>query len=397
MRALAVMHLADVTGPAKTLYPRLEALARRGELVTLVPAPGPVADLYARIGTVLVRAYDTVTRPRTLSGTLRAAIQFGRDVATFRAEIQGQAADVVVVATSSLPAALLASKLERVPAVAYVAEVFDRRPPDGLFQYVAQSALSRLTVSWSSAIVCASNAVAGRLPTSRRTRITTIAPGFRPPLRVKQAYALRDRLGIPRDALCLAVVGSLSIGRGPDVVVRALPEILARIPNTYCVFAGVPHRRAVDFAYRDGLVELTRSLGVAQRVVFAGFVDPIDEVYAAADVVINPVRMSEAFGRVPFEALAAGKPVIASRVGAIPDLLGDERHALLVEPDDPTALGDAVVRLASDAGLGHRLAAAGAELVRRRFQEEEGIRAFSAVVDDVLAQRACGRRGATRA
>jgi glycosyltransferase involved in cell wall biosynthesis len=390
VRTLAVMHLADVTGPAKSLFPRLQTLAARGELVTVVPAPGSVGDLYSRIGAVVVRPYDGVTRPPSPRAALRAAARFARDVNVFRGEINRRTPDLVVVATATLPAALLASRLERVPAITYIAEILDRRPRDGLVRYAAQSALSRLTLAWSSTIVSASEAVTRNLPGST-TRIVTIPPGFSLGVPTGGGAALRERLGVPLDAFCLAVAGSISIGRGHDVLVRALPEILARLPDTYCVLAGVPHRRAADLAYRDRLLELTRALGLADRLILAGFVDPIEELYAAADVVVNPVRMSEAFGRVAFEAFAAGKPVVASRVGAIPELLVHERHALLVEPDDPAALRDAVCRLAADDDLRARLAEGGRDLVRRRFREADGVRAFSAVVDDVIGERVAAR------
>ena len=397
MRALAVMHLADVTGPAKSLYPRLETLARRGEVVTLVPASGSVGDLYARIGPVVVRPYEAVTRPASPRAALRMAARFVRDVAIFRTEIVRRRPDVVLVATATLPAALLASRLERVPGIAYVAEVFDEQPRDRLALYAAQSALSRLTVSWSTTVVAASDAVARKLPRGATTRIAVIPPGFAPAARPTDSHSgLRERLGIPGDAFCLAVVGSISIGRGHDVAVRALPEIIARVPNAYCVFAGVPHRRAVDFAFRDRVLALVRSLDVANRAIFAGFVDPIEDLYAAVDVVVNPVRMSEAFGRVAFEALAAGKPVIVSRVGAIPELLVDGRDALLVRPDDPAALAEAVVRMAGDADLRNRLANAGGDLVRRRFREADGIRAFSVVVDDAVGGSTASRTASRR-
>jgi glycosyltransferase involved in cell wall biosynthesis len=386
MRTMAVMHLADVTGPAKSLYPRLEALAQRGEVVTLVPAAGSVADLYAGIGRVVVRPYEAVTRPPSPNAAVVAAVRFARDVAMFRNEIARHRPDIVVVATATLPAALLASKLERVARIAYVAEMFDWRGRGGAVSHAAQRVLLRLTVSSSSAVVAASDAVARTLPRSRRTPVVAIPPGFRAAAPAERS-GMRERLGIPGDAFCVVVVGSLSVGRAQDVVVRALPGILARVPETYCIFAGIPHRRAVDFAYRDHVLQLVRVHGVADRVIFAGFVDPVEQVYEAADVVVNPVRMSEAFGRVAFEALAAAKPVVASRAGAIPELLCDGRHALLVEPDDPVALGDAVVRLARDADLRTRLAEAGRDLVRRRFREADAIRAFSAVVEDVVGGR----------
>jgi glycosyltransferase involved in cell wall biosynthesis len=111
-------------------------------------------------------------------------------------------------------------------------------------------------------------------------------------------------------------------------------------------------------------------------------------VYAAVDVVVNPARVSEAFGRVAVEALAAGRPVVATRVGAVAEVLRPGEDALIVEPDDPHAIAAAVVRLWRDPELRHRLVASGYERVRERFREDDAARAFVAVVKEVLVPAA---------
>ena len=70
-------------------------------------------------------------------------------------------------------------------------------------------------------------------------------------------------------------------------------------------------------------------------MIVAGHSSDVADLYAAADVIVNPARFNEPFGRVPFEAAIAGKPAVVTRVGAIPELLRDGESALIVEPDDP--------------------------------------------------------------
>ena len=133
----------------------------------------------------------------------------------------------------------------------------------------------------------------------------------------------------------LASVGYLTEGRGQDLLVRAMPAILERLPDARYVLAGDPFPRPQDIAYRDRLVALVDELGLGDSVIVAGHVEEIADVYAAADVVVNPARFNEPFGRVPFEAAVAGRPAVVTRVGAIPELLRDGSSALIVEPEDP--------------------------------------------------------------
>jgi glycosyltransferase involved in cell wall biosynthesis len=180
------------------------------------------------------------------------------------------------------------------------------------------------------------------------------------------------------------VVGNITPGRGQDLVIRALPGLRARLPDVRCLIAGVALERDADLAYRDELTRLAEDLGVADLLTFAGFVESVADVYAAADVVVNPVRIPEGFGRVAVEALLAGRPVVASRIGAIPEILRDGRDALLVEPDNPGAIASAVIRLWEDNELRSRLVASGRARVVAEFDEDASVELFEQVVARVV-------------
>jgi len=178
-------------------------------------------------------------------------------------------------------------------------------------------------------------------------------------------------------------VGNVTYGRGQDLIVRALPLIRQRLPDVHCIVAGQAHPNPADLAYRRDLETLAAQLGVEDRVAFVGFVDRVADLYAAADIVVNPVRFNEPFGRVAVEAMSAGRPVIAARVGAIPEIMRDGRDALLVDPDDEQALAAAVVRLWSDRKLREQQVDAGKRLVVSKFDERAAVEAFAAIVDEV--------------
>ena len=385
-RTTVVFHLADVTGPAKSLRPRLEALARRGvALEVLAPGEGSLARAYGDLGSVRALPYASLTVPRTLREGARALRSFTRDVALFRRELRLRRPDVVVVVTTVLPAALIAARLERLPTVAYVGEIFPTRATGGTARALGGRVIARLSAALADRLVCCSKTVAGQF--KRHGGTVTIYPG------ISRAYAEGDRAGfrarhgLEKASPLLAVVGNVTEGRGQDTAVRALAVLRKQFPDAQLVIVGLPHPRPVDEAFGAAVHDLVRELGVGRSVTFTGFVERVADVYAAADVVVNPARLNEAFGRVAFEAFMAGRPVVASAVGAVPEVLGNGRDTLLVPRDDPVALAEAVSRLVENPALRDRLVAEGSRRVESEFGEEAGIEAFERVVADVIEKR----------
>lgn len=385
MRTLAVMHIASAGGPPQHLRPWLAALAARGSLEVFVPATGSARRLYEPFATTTVLRYGTLHFPSGPLDLLRMAARFAADVGTFWRHFRRACPDVVVVVTTVVPAALVAARLTRTPAIVYVGEIADKRYVRGRLRTVAGRAVLTLTERLASALVCCSRTVAAQFDASGRRRlIATIYPGV-DVNRVSPAPNGGGASSPGRDGgPCLAVVGNITRGRGQDLVIRSLPLVRREFPGARCVIAGLSLGREADEAYRRALVQLADSLGVAEAVTFAGFVDPIADVYACADIVVNPARFNEPFGEVALEALAAGRPVIAARVGAIPEVLTDGEDALLVEPDSPLAIASAVRRLWTDPALRERLVANGRRRVLRDFDQATGVRAFSDLVSAVL-------------
>ena len=361
LRTLALMHLADMGGPPRSLYRQLEALAARGELEVLVPEEGEVSRLYGSIATTTQASFGPITFPSGARDAIALGARTTREVAKLRAHLRRSRPDLVVLATAMLPAALTAARLEGVPAVVCAGEIFDRGPARSL----AGRALGRFTVSSASAVVCCSDRVREQFPRRPAVPVVTVYPGIAAGYADGDGRAFRERHGIPESAFCVAVVGSLTAGRGQDLAVRALALLRESMPDAHLLVVGIPHPRPIDRAYAARLPRLAESLGVAGAVTFTGFVSEVADVYAAADVIVNPVRVNEAFGRVALEALVARRPVVAARVGAIDEVLREDVDALVVEPGDATAIASAVERLRRDEPLRRRLMEAGSARVAR--------------------------------
>jgi glycosyltransferase involved in cell wall biosynthesis len=151
------------------------------------------------------------------------------------------------------------------------------------------------------------------------------------------------------------------------------------------VLVGDPHPRGVDRDYAAELHALAAELGVTGSVVFPGALADLSDLYAAADVVVNPARIPESFGRVAAEAVLAGRPVVSADVGAVREVLRDGVDGLLVPPESADAIAAAVLTLWRDPEHGRRMAAAGAERVRAEFGREQDLAAWRSVIEALAA------------
>jgi glycosyltransferase involved in cell wall biosynthesis len=379
-RVTVVFHLADITGPARTLAPRLAALADRMDVEVVLPAPGRATRLFEPHSHVTCLPYASATFPDGAVEAARAGARLARDVVLLRRHLRARQPDLVIVVATVLPAPLLAARLERVPSLVYAAEILDRGHVGGLLRGLGAAATARLVRQLARCVVACSETVAAQFR-GGPADVRVIYPGIPPQI----AGGSRGRLR-PGDNCgpCLAVVGSITPGRGQDVAVRALAALRASLPNAHLLLAGAPHPRPSDLAFERRLRKLAGELGVAGAVSFLGHEEDVADVYAAADVVVNPARASEGFGRAAVEALAAGRPVVASRVGAVPEVLRDGVDAFLIPPDDPDALGSAIRRLLTDDALARSFVERGRTRVIDQFAEERGVATFCEVVDRAL-------------
>ena len=169
----------------------------------------------------------------------------------------------------------------------------------------------------------------------------------------------------------LLTIARLAERKGQDNVIRALPEVMAAVPDVCYAVGGTG-------PYRGKLEDLAEAQALTDRVEFVGFVPEAElaAMYAAADVFVmvsRELRQSgnvEGFGIVFLEANAAGTAVLAGRSGGIEDAVVDGFSGLLVDPEDVGAVAEALTRLLEDGDLRARLPAQGMERVKREFDRE---------------------------
>lgn len=192
---------------------------------------------------------------------------------------------------------------------------------------------------------------------------------------------LRDEFQIPCEEVLVGVVARLEAEKGHRHLVAAMPAVLERAPRTWLAIVGEGSERAA-------LEEQAGALppDVRDRIIFTGLRDDISAVTGDLDIAVLP-SMREAQGISILEAMARRKPVIASAVGGIPEVVTDGVDGLLVPPGDSAALADAIVRLARSPSLRERIGEAGYATVAQRFSIDAQVHGIEAIYDEEL-QRA---------
>jgi glycosyltransferase involved in cell wall biosynthesis len=155
--------------------------------------------------------------------------------------------------------------------------------------------------------------------------------------------AARRSLDWPDEACVVIGVGRLVPVKGFDLLVRAFSRVLDDEPKARLVLVG-------DGPERLSLERLAQATGISEGVTFVGTSEEVPRHLAASDILVAPSR-NEGQGRVLVEAMALGLPVVGTRVGGIPDVLRDGECGLLVPPENPGELAQAILALARDGEL----------------------------------------------
>lgn len=197
----------------------------------------------------------------------------------------------------------------------------------------------------------------------------------------------RDRLGIG-GGVWVGFVGRLAEQKGLDTLLDAWQIVERENPTALLSLVG-------DGSLRGELQRKARVSGL-ERVSFHGHMKDASVIMSELDVLCLPSRW-EGLGLVLLEAMRAGCPIVASRVGGIPEAVGEHGEAaLLVPPDDPAKLAEALLAVCRDKALRERLGAGGRARFLKLFTKERHVQAMETVYREVLRENPMARSGGTR-
>src|SRR4029079_11106720 len=187
------------------------------------------------------------------------------------------------------------------------------------------------------------------------------------------ASNLRDQYGMEAGSRVVGVVARLEPEKGHQTLIDAWPHVARSVLGAALLVVG-------EGSMRDSLEHRAAANRVAHRVAFTGRRDDIPAITAALDVAVLPSHR-EAQGLSILEAMALSRPVVASDVGGIPEMIEDGVTGVLVPHDNPVALGAAIVRLRTDHALADTIARSGHDLVHERFCVELMVKAIEEIYD----------------
>lgn len=366
-----VIYFTDSTGfggAEQVLLILLEGLDRRCWEPVLVhhshPGIAPLVERARRLD-VKIWAVPPAQDKRGISWVLQFAQELrARRPAVFHAHLCW-----TLACTHGLFAAVLA----RVPAVVATQHLF------GEIGSRREKAIQSVLFWCTHRYIAVSHHVASQLRQACRLsahKVQVIHNGIPlAPFGCKPNIALRATLTQKREGPVILTTARLYKQKGH----RYLLEAAALVPEALFVLAG-------DGPERAGLEAQARSLGVADRVIFLGHRDDIPDLLASCDLFVLP-SIFEGFSVSILEAMAAGKPVIATVVGGADEVIVNGETGLLVPPADPPALAKAIHTVLSDSVLNQRLAAAGKALVHQKFSAETMVQRTTQVYDELLSSR----------
>ncbi|NLD42017.1 MAG: glycosyltransferase family 4 protein [Chloroflexi bacterium] len=247
-------------------------------------------------------------------------------------------------------------------------------------------ALERASARYTDAVIAVAQAQRSELLAAKACtpeRITVVHNGIDLPAPavgegVAQArQETRRRLGLPADARVATMVCRLYRPRDFETLLIAFRQVREELPGARLLIVG-------DGPYRARVEDLVDGLWLSQQVILAGQRDDVPALLAASDLLVHATVGWEGMNLSILEAMAAGLPVVASRVGGIPEAVVDGETGLLVTPRSPAELARALLRLLGDPGEAARLGAKGLARVRALFGVPREIAETEAVYAQVL-------------
>lgn len=198
----------------------------------------------------------------------------------------------------------------------------------------------------------------------------------------KDIAALKRSFNIDMDDNVVGMIGRLETVKGPEFFVDMASHLSEKHPRTKFIITG-------EGSLRGELEERARRSGLSGSVIFTGWRDDIPEILSILDILVMP-SLNEAVGMSIIEAQAEGVPVVATRVGGIPEVVRDKVTGLLVAPSDSKALAEAVSALLSDNDRRAEMALMGKSWVRGKFTASQMVTKTSDLYADLFNRRKYG-------
>jgi glycosyltransferase involved in cell wall biosynthesis len=388
-RILFVNPVGQIGGAERSLLDLLAGLDRhRFEPLAICFASGPLVSALSELDVPVTvmqvnRSLLDLSfrgRRRSMAASALLALQTAAPVIRLAKLMSRQR--IALVHTNGIKAQLIAGAAARLsgrPVIWHLRDILGRGRQEQLM----------LRVGGRCADVIVANSEATRRAVEDRVRCGTVTvhngvdiDRFRPDV---DGAAIRRELGVPDDVPLVGMVGMLAPWKGQDVFLRAACRISERVPEARFVIVGDEiYTTNGHGKHRADLQQLAAELNLGSRVIFTGYRDDMPAVMASLDVLVHASVEAEPFGRVLIEAMASGKPVIATIGGGTSEIVTDGETGALVSPGSPDAIAQALERLLAERELGVAMGSRGRECVEQRFTVRQHVCAIERAYESAM-------------
>jgi hypothetical protein len=373
MKVLLVHHSSDLYGSDRGLLWIASAIQDHGDDVEIViPFPGPLESELEKIK-VPVNILDPIVFRRNLmnpADLARMSFLAGPRIAKLGRLIKKGNFDLVHTNTGVIVGSPIASRLVGVPHIWHFRELLLEF---GNLWKVHEP----YVVMASKKIICASNAVAMQFNSAaarKKIKVIHSAVPYPDPLEETPSGGDASKNGRPLRLLC---TGRIAPYKSQDDLIEAVGHLRDRGLDVELILLGDVFGGQTD--YLDSLKRQTTRLRLTEQVKFLGFREDVKPFLDAADICVMPSRRPEGLGLVVLEAMARGKPIVATKGGGVLDIIDNGRNGLLVPPGDPVAMSRAIEELALDADRRRTMGLMGHATVAQHFTVKQ-------MTDRILAE-----------
>ncbi len=253
--------------------------------------------------------------------------------------------------------------------------------PEDFYARKPVALTARLAATRQSGTIVISEAVERHLVRYLKTpprKLDLIYYGLKPKKRTDLDF--RKEYGIPADVPLIGTIGRLSKQKGHVALVEAMAMVGRELPRARLIIVGHD-----DQGLRPALMKTIRERGLEGKVILAGFRGEVPDIMASLDLFCLP-SLWEGFGMVLIEAMAESRPIVASSVGSIPEVVRHGETGLLVSPGDEEALAEAILKVLKDRDLAETMGRAGRKRLERKFTREAMVRATEKFYDKLLTE-----------
>jgi glycosyltransferase involved in cell wall biosynthesis len=364
-RLLLVFEFGTLNGGERSMLAVLPQFVGTDlEFVALAPAVGPLAPALGALG-IPVLAFE----PRDPGGERRAPPQLLEDIRSAAVRVRPD-----LIHGNSLSMGRLTGPLADDLKVASTAHLRD-------IVGLTQRAIEQLNAN--RALVAVSEAVrdfhVARGIDAARMHVVYNGVETEQPDGDATGVSLREELHLPPEAYLVATIGQICLRKGQDVFAKGAVLAAPQMPRAHFLMVGERYSEKTESALFEEALNFEFAMGgLKDRFHRLGYRSHVERMLPEIDLIVHCARQ-EPFGRVLLEAAAAERPIIATTAGGTAEMLTDGESALLVPPDQPEALAEAIVRLHDNAALSQQLAAVARERVTARFSIEHAARRLAVV------------------